>query len=65
MNKGASCRVRRKGQTVYTGKISTLRRFKDAVDTVESGFECGMTLDDYRDIQLGDVIEAFGQERVR
>jgi translation initiation factor IF-2 len=65
MNKGASCRVRRKGQTVYTGKISSLRRFKDAVDTVESGFECGMTLDDFRDIQLGDVIEAFGQERVR
>ena len=65
INKNSSCRLQRKGQVVYTGKLSSLRRFKDSVDEVAQGFECGIGLEDCRDIQIGDVIEVFGQERVR
>ncbi len=65
MTKGAPCRLLRKGQKVYEGKIASLRRFKDAVNEVGQGFECGVGLEEWRDVQIGDVVEAFGQERVR
>jgi len=49
---------------VYTGKISSLKRFKDDVSEVKSGMECGITLENYSDVKQGDVIEAFATERV-
>lgn len=54
-------RLIRDGISVHTGTISSLRRFKDDVREVDSGFECGISLDGYNDIKVGDVIEAFEQ----
>jgi translation initiation factor IF-2 len=57
-------RLLRDNVVVYTGKISSLRRFKDDVSEVRSGQECGITLENYADVKQGDVIEAFVTERV-
>jgi translation initiation factor IF-2 len=52
-------RLLRDGVVVYDGTVGSLRRFKDDVRSVSAGFECGIGLDNYRDIKEGDVIEAF------
>jgi translation initiation factor IF-2 len=57
--RGSRARLVRDGTVVYTGRIDTLKRFKDDAREVAAGFECGMTLDDFNDIKEGDVIEAF------
>ena len=57
-------RLLRDNVVVYTGKIGSLRRFKDDVTEVKSGMECGITLENYGDVKQGDVIEAFVTERV-
>jgi translation initiation factor IF-2 len=57
--RGARARLLRDGTVVYEGKIETLRRFKDDVREVQQGFECGITLENFSDIKVGDVIEAF------
>ena len=49
---------------VHIGKIKSLRRFKDDVAEVKSGMECGISLENYSDVKVGDVIEAFVKERV-
>ena len=49
---------------VYTGKVASLRRVSDDVREVRAGFECGLTLQDYQDLKVGDVIEAFSTEKV-
>jgi translation initiation factor IF-2 len=48
---------------IYQGKIGSLRRFKDDVSEVKSGFECGIGFEKYNDIKVGDVIEVFSMER--
>jgi translation initiation factor IF-2 len=60
----AEVRLLRDNIVVYTGKISSLRRFKDDVSEVRSGQECGITLENYADVKQGDIIEAFVTERV-
>jgi len=62
--KGSSVRLLRDNVVIYTGKIGTLRRFKDDVSEVRSGLECGVTLENYNDVKAGDVIEAFVTERI-
>ena len=57
-------RLLRDNVVVYTGKIGSLRRFKDDVSEVKSGMECGITLENYADVKQGDIIEAFVTERV-
>lgn len=57
--RGARARLVREGAIVYTGVVSSLRRFKDDVREVATGFECGIGLENYNDIKQGDVIEAF------
>ena len=57
-------RLLRDNVVVYTGKIGSLRRFKDDVSEVKSGMECGITLENYGDVKQGDIIEAFVTERV-
>jgi len=52
-------RLIRDGIPIYEGAINSLRRFKDDVREVEAGFECGIGLEGYNDIKVGDVIEAF------
>ncbi|HET7224707.1 MAG TPA: translation initiation factor IF-2, partial [Candidatus Eisenbacteria bacterium] len=57
-------RLLRDGQTVWTGRIDALKRFKDDVREVASGFECGISLDGFDDVKVGDVIEAFTIEEL-
>jgi translation initiation factor IF-2 len=60
----ANCRVLRDNVVVHTGKVASLRRFKDDVSDVRSGMECGITLENFNDVQPGDIIEAYGLQRV-
>ena len=52
-------RVIRDGVEIYTGDISSLRRFKDDVKEVSSGFECGIKVENFDDVKVGDILEAF------
>ena len=60
----SQARLLRDNVVVHEGKISSLRRFKDDVSEVKTGFECGIGLANYNDIKMGDVIEVFSMERV-
>jgi translation initiation factor IF-2 len=60
----AKARLVRDGVVVWEGKLASLRRFKDDVSEVKSGFECGIGLQNFNDIKVGDVIEVFQMERV-
>ena len=60
-----TARLLRDNVVVHEGKIGSLRRFKDDVSEVKTGFECGIGLDKYNDIKVGDVIEVFTMERVK
>ncbi len=54
-----SIRVIRDGIVVYTGRLGSLKRFKDDVRDVSSGFECGLNIDNFNDIKVGDIIEGY------
>ncbi len=64
VERGARIRVVRDGVVVYTGNISSLKRFKDDAREVQSGYECGLTIENYNDIKVGDNLEAFVFEEV-
>jgi translation initiation factor IF-2 len=64
MQRDAEVRVLRDNVVVYKSKINSLRRFKDDVKEVASGYECGLTVANFSDIKVGDVIEAFVVEKV-
>jgi translation initiation factor IF-2 len=64
IRRGGQCRLVRDGTVVYTGRIGSLRRFKDDVREVTSGMECGIVLENYPDPKEGDVIEVFETRRV-
>ena len=55
----SSCRLIRDGIVIHEGKIASLRRFKDDVKEVAQGFECGISLESYRDVKEGDQLESF------
>ncbi len=57
--RGAKARLIRDGVVVYDGQIETLRRFKEDVQEVARGFECGIKLKDFNDVKVGDVIECY------
>lgn len=57
-------RLLRNGIVVHEGKLESLRRFKDDVKEVAAGYECGITLEKYRDVKEGDIIEAFIMEQI-
>jgi translation initiation factor IF-2 len=64
VKRGAGVRLLREGTVIHQGELSTLRRFKDDVREVASGFECGMSFANYSDIRVGDVIECYETEQV-
>lgn len=64
ITRSAEARVIRDGIVVYTGKIDSLKRFKDDAKEVAQGYECGITLERFSDIKEGDMIEAFIMETV-
>ncbi len=60
----ASVRIMRNNQKVYDGRINSLRRFKDDVKEVATGFECGIGIEGFSEFQVGDVLQFYRQERV-
>lgn len=58
-------RLIREGIVVYTGELASLKRMKDDVKEVTSGFECGLNIANYNDIHVGDVVEAFEQVEIK
>lgn len=55
----------RNGVVIYTGKVGSLKRFKDDVKVVKQGFDCGLTIEGYNDIKVGDELEAVEQQEVK
>ncbi len=62
VRRGSSCRLLRDGVQIYEGRVGSLRRFKDDVREVASGFECGIGIEGYNDVKVGDVIETYAIE---
>ena len=60
----ASARLLRNNVVIWTGELDSLKRFKDDVKEVKSGFECGLTLKNFNDIQEGDQLELFEVQEV-
>ncbi len=58
-------RVIREGIVIYTGVLGSLKRFKDDVKEVAKGFECGLNIENYNDIRVGDIIEAYEEVEVK
>ena len=64
LKRDAEVRVLREGIVIYTGRISSLRRFKDDANEVRSGFECGASVSNFNDIKVGDILECFHMQRL-
>ncbi|HEX2919298.1 MAG TPA: EF-Tu/IF-2/RF-3 family GTPase, partial [Edaphobacter sp.] len=64
IRRDAQVKLERNGETVWKGKIASLKRFKDDVSEVRQGVECGIDLGNFKDVQVGDFIEAFTTERL-
>jgi len=63
LSRSAALRVRRGEQVVAESEIESLRRFKDSVNEVSAGLECGVGIKDFGDLQVGDILESFRKER--
>jgi translation initiation factor IF-2 len=63
--RNAQTRLVRDNVVIWEGKLSSLKRFKDDVKEVNSGYECGIGLENYNDIKTGDIIEAFEMESIK
>ena len=59
ISRKSQIRILRDNVVIHTGQISSLKRFKEEVTEVKSGFECGVTIENYNDIKVGDIIETF------
>ena len=64
ITRGALSRLVRDGAIIYTGRIGSLRRFKDDVREVSEGFECGIGLENFNDVKVADQIEAYIIEKI-
>ena len=64
LKRDAEVRVVRDGVVVYTGRISSLRRFKEDANEVRTGFECGVGVSNFNDVKVGDVLECFSMQKL-
>jgi translation initiation factor IF-2 len=64
VRRNASVRVLRDNVVIHTGEIDSLKRFKDDVREVKSGFECGMSLKNFNDLKVGDQFEIYEVQEV-
>lgn len=65
MKNNSKARIIRDGTIIYDGKISSIQREKDSVKEVKEGYECGITIDGYNDLKVGDIIEAYEMVEVK
>ena len=63
VTRGDQARVQRDGEEIIDSKVATLHRFQEDVREVQTGFECGIVLENFTDFQQGDVIEFYHRER--
>jgi translation initiation factor IF-2 len=63
--RNAKIRLIRDGVVIYTGELTALKRFKDDVKEVSKGYDCGMQIKNYNDIQINDLIECFQEVEVK
>jgi translation initiation factor IF-2 len=59
IKRSSSVRLIRGGVVIHTGELDSLKRFKDDVKEVKSGFECGLSLKNFNDVEVGDQLEVF------
>ncbi|RLD69342.1 MAG: translation initiation factor IF-2 [Bacteroidetes bacterium] len=64
INRNANVRIIRDGIVAYTGTLGSLKRFKDDVKEVAKGFECGLNIDKFNDVKVGDIIEAYHEVEI-
>ena len=64
ITRGSKVRFLRDGTVIWRGTVSSLKRFKDDVREVQSGYECGIGLSDFQDLKQGDIIETFEEREV-
>ena len=64
VKRDSEVRLLRDNVVIFKGKVGSLRRFKDDASQVTNGMECGISIANYGDIKVGDVIEAFATEKV-
>jgi len=65
LTRNTKIRIIRDGIVVYTGKLGSLKRFKDDVKEVSTGFECGLNIDNFNDIKIGDIVEGYEETEVK
>jgi translation initiation factor IF-2 len=65
IKRGNKIRIIRDGIVAFTGELGSLKRFKDDVKEVASGFECGLNIANFNDIKAGDMVEAFEEVEVK
>jgi translation initiation factor IF-2 len=65
IKRSGGARLLRDGAQLWQGKISALKRFKDDAREVKEGFECGISLEGFDGVQVGDIIQAFEIEQVK
>jgi len=63
--RGKLVRLVRDGVVIYEGKLSSLRRFKDDVKEVQNGYECGIGIENFNDIKIGDILECYYMEEIK
>ena len=61
LTRDSTCRLLRDGQVIFTGQLGSLRREADDAKEVREGFECGLTVKNYNNIEVGDIVETFKQ----
>jgi len=65
MNRNTRMRLIRDGIVIYTGELGSLKRFKDDVKEVSAGYECGLNITNYNDINVGDIIEGYEETEIK
>ncbi|MBS1526322.1 MAG: hypothetical protein JST19_11775, partial [Bacteroidetes bacterium] len=59
ITRNSKIRIIREGVVIYTGELGSLKRFKDDVKEVNAGYECGLSIANYNNIEVGDIVEAY------
>ena len=65
INRNSKIRIIREGVVIYTGELASLKRFKDDVKEVSAGYECGLNIQNFNNIEVGDIVEAYENVEVK
>ena len=65
ITRNSKIRIIREGVVIYTGELASLKRFKDDVKEVSAGYECGLNINNFNNIEVGDIVEAYENVEVK